>query len=270
MDLAATPTGTLTELLVAEGTRVVVNAAGGVWGVDGQRMVESNVDIPRRMVAALSTLPWQPRLIQLGSMHEYGPVRPGQSINELIPCRPTTAYGQTKLDGTGVVLAAAAQGLVDAVVLRIANVVGPGAPTGSLLGAVAAQLAAARGGEPAVLRLAPLRAKRDFLDVRDTAAAVLAASRAPVGGRVFNIGAGQAVGVRWLVERLVSVSGVPARIVEAAVDQARAGGAEWQRVDIRAARESLGWQPIRTIEESLDELWAAACTDLSAHAVTHS
>nr|WP_322975329.1 NAD-dependent epimerase/dehydratase family protein [Actinacidiphila bryophytorum] len=64
------------------------------------------------------------RLVQLGSAAEYGPGVPGTALAESAAARPAGVYGATKLAGT---LAVAGSGL-DAVVLRVFNPVGAGAP----------------------------------------------------------------------------------------------------------------------------------------------
>jgi nucleoside-diphosphate-sugar epimerase len=94
--------------------------------------------------------------------------------------------------------------------------------------------------------------------VRDIAAAVVAAARAPEPGPLLNIGSGTAVDVRMLVEALIATSGVPAVVEEVApVESVRGAGIEWQQVDITAARRSLHWSPRRPLTVSLRDLWAA-------------
>ena len=260
LDLAGADLATLTGMLAAMRPRVVVNAAGAVWGVSDEELTASNVTLVRRLVAAMAGLPWRPRLVHLGSVHEYGPVPAGTPIREDTQPRPVSPYGRTKLLGTDAVLAAGWAGDIDATVLRVVNVSGPGTPARSLLGQVAHQLLAARDGTGrAVLRLAPLRAHRDFVDVRDIAEAVCAASAASDPGPVANIGRGEAVSVRWLVDQLIAESGVPAEVIEhdgQSAEAERGSGIEWQQVDIGTARRRLCWRPRRGLAESLAALWA--------------
>lgn len=256
LDLLAAPDEELSALVHTTGPSVVVNATGAVWGVTGPQMSEVNVALVRRLVTALGTAPSRPRLIQLGSVHEYGPMPRGRTITESTPPRPSGDYGETKLRGSLEVLAATRGGRLDGVVLRIANAVGPGIPHSSLLGRVAQQLGeAADRGTPARLRLAPLRAERDFVDVRDIADAAVAAARRPVTGQVLNLGRGRAVRVRGLVDALIAASGIEATVVEESGEEARSAGVEWQRVDIAAARTALGWAPRRPMADSLRALW---------------
>ncbi|MGW4040597.1 NAD-dependent epimerase/dehydratase family protein [Streptomyces sp. NPDC004778] len=245
----------------------VVNAAGRAWKADERQMHTGNVELPFRVLRALALLDRRPTLVQLGSSHEYGPGTSGAGTRESTEPAPVTLYGRTKLLGARAVLDAARAGAQPGVVLRIANVCGPGTPPGSLLGSVTARLARlarepGAAGVPAELRLPPLRAWRDFVDVRDVADAVLATVRADdveVSGQVINIGSGAAVHTRDLVGRLVAVSGLPVRIVE----EAPAGGqprvdTEWQQLDVSRAAEVLGWEPRRSLDQSLRDLLAAA------------
>ncbi|MFJ1755833.1 NAD-dependent epimerase/dehydratase family protein [Kitasatospora sp. NPDC088134] len=259
VDVDATTAEEFGRLVSAAGASAVVNAAGAVWDTTEEQMERANVRLVENVVAGLAALPRRVRLVHLGSVHEYGPARPGEDIHELSPLRPVNAYGRTKLLGTRHVLEAADRGRIDALALRIANVSGPGAPRGSLLGLVADRLTGpADGPAPAELRLAPLLSRRDFVDVRDVAEAVLAAATAGTTARVINIGRGEAVGVRSLVERLIELSGRPVRLVEEAAATGRGPDAEWQRLDIGAARELLGWAPTRDLDRSLRDLMLAA------------
>jgi dTDP-6-deoxy-L-talose 4-dehydrogenase [NAD(P)+] len=169
---------------------------------------------------------------------------------------PNTPYGTTKLRGTEAVLAAP----VDGVVLRVTNVLGAGAPPVSLPGRVAAELARAHAaGEPAVLTLSPLRAHRDFVDARDVADAVLRAVPADVVGEVINIGRGDPVPVRAIVDGLVECSGVPTTVVETGVQEStRSLALDWQQADVRKAKALLDWQPVYSLADSLYALWESS------------
>ncbi|MGC5010640.1 NAD-dependent epimerase/dehydratase family protein [Streptosporangium sp. DT93] len=251
-DLATTPPARLASLLSTVRPAVVVNAIGGVWGVTEREMESANHAVTTRLVAALSLLNPSPRLVQLGSVLEYGPVEVGVPVGTDVPTRPVTAYGRTKLAATRAVV----ESSVDAMVLRLSNVIGPGVPTVSLLGQVATELAEARNrGRVAAVELAPLRARRDFVDVRDVAEAVVLAAGAEASG-VVNIGRGEAVGVRTLVDLLISVSGVPVRIVERPDAGATPRGElDWFQADLAGATGLLGWKPRRTLPETVRAFW---------------
>lgn len=261
---AASATTSLARLLDTERPSTVVNCVGSIWGRTADDMAPSIVAPAERLVDALALAAVRPRLVHLGSVLEYGPVAPGTTARGT--ARPDTPYGKAKLAATETVLAAHAAGTLDALVLRIANVAGRGTPGISLLGQVAARLAAWDGGTagPVVVELSPLRAHRDYVDVRDVADAVVAAARTsvPASGQVVDIGRGAAVPVRELVELLVAASGVPARLVEVEAEVERGGprggrpgAADWMRVDPGPARELLGWTPRRSLEDAVRAYW---------------
>jgi nucleoside-diphosphate-sugar epimerase len=237
---------------------VVVNAAGLAVRAPDRQLRAINAEVVERLVAAVVAGPRHLRLIQIGSSHEYGPDATGSTTAETHPPAPLSVYGQTKLEGTRAALRAGAA------VLRVSNVVGPRARADTLAAVVARRLAgiaaAGYGAEPAELRLAALRTWRDFVDVRDVAQAVLAAASAPaasVAGQVVNIARGEAVHVRTLVQRLISLGGLPVRLVEESAVNLPREPMRWQRLDVSRARELLGWRPARDLDESLADLLAA-------------
>ncbi|MFF8833411.1 NAD-dependent epimerase/dehydratase family protein [Streptomyces sp. NPDC015131] len=253
VDLASARTGPLAEALAALAPDAVVNCAGAVGG-DAVTLAEVNARGPAVLCAALRDAAPGARLVHLGSAAEYGPGRPGEPVAEDAPTRPVAPYGASKLAGT---VAVTSSGL-DAVVLRVGNPVGPGAPEAGLPGGLAARLRRAGTGSGEVIRLGDLSAYRDFVDVRDVArAAVLAATRAGSVPPVLNVGGGRAVRVRELVRALVAAAGFTGRVEEAGGGSDRSAAVSWQCSDITAAGAALGWAPRFGTEESVAALWAS-------------
>jgi nucleoside-diphosphate-sugar epimerase len=258
LDLMTTPPRRIAKMLSELHPQVIVNASGGIWGLTEEQMAAVIVTPTQRLLAALRAMSGRPRLVHLGSVLEYGPVPEGTTLGPGVPLRPRSRYGQAKSDATRAVLARARWGRVNAIVLRIPNVIGPGAPTVSLLGRSAEQLRhALADGRDAVITLDALLAHRDYVDVRDVADAVLRAARSSVTGVAIDIGRGQAVTVRSIVELLIQVSGVTAEIVERDQTSARLGHSAdmWTQVDPRPAFELLGWQPTRSLTEAVTAYW---------------
>lgn len=263
LDLGEARTDEIGRLLSRARPDLVVNASGAVWRTTVEQLSSCNDVLVAKVVEAAAALAPRPRFVQLGSTAEYGPVPPGRLVDESTPARPTSDYGRTKLAASRTVLAATEHGRIDGVVLRIANVIGPGTPPGSLLGTVAATLArAAREGGQATLDLFTLRAERDFVDVRDVATAVTAVAEADVADRIVNIGTGEAIAVRQLVADLVSVSGVPARLVERDPTDSevaiRGNDLCWHAVDCALARRLIAWWPRYSMMDSVRAVWDEA------------
>ncbi|HZM78186.1 MAG TPA: NAD(P)-dependent oxidoreductase [Candidatus Limnocylindrales bacterium] len=239
-------------LLAAERPVALVNSAGKAWQADEQQMYRANATLVENLTGAVAAQAEPPRLVHIGTIHEYGQGRPGRGFREDDRPEPTIPYGRSKLLGTQAALAAGGT------VLRVSNVSGPGTPPGSLLRGVADHLAicakAQANGEPlSPLVYRSLAAWRDFVDVRDVAAAVLAAITAPgedIRGETFNIGRGVGVQMRRLVNLMVELSGLPVPVVE----QDPFAGEDWLTLDTTKAGDRLGWTPAVTHERSLRDL----------------
>ncbi|MFI6517011.1 NAD-dependent epimerase/dehydratase family protein [Spirillospora sp. NPDC050679] len=259
LDVTAAEPAVTAGLLAGEGVGVVVNAAGR-WGPTEAEMVYSHSRLVARLLAALALLPDPPRLVHLGSIHEYGPVPEGTPIDEALPPRPANPYARTKLEGSQAVLDAGRAGQVDGVVLRAVNMWGPHPPQETFFAGLLRRLRrAAETGEP--LRVGVADARRDFVDVRDVAEAVVRAAEAPAaGGRAVNIGSGEAVAVHRLVALVLAASGVPPGAVRIVREQVPSKGGAWVRADIRLAERLLGWRPTFSPRESAAAMVAAAGT----------
>lgn len=249
LDVADARPEAIAELLVAEQVDVVLNAAGR-WGPTEAEMVHSHLGVAQRLVAALALLDQAPRLVHIGSIHEYGSVPRGTAVHESITPRPSTAYSRTKLAASTAVLDAGG------VVLRAANMFGPYPPEETFFAALSRRLRQALDtGETVEITVAD--ARRDFVDVRDVAAAVLAAGDAPVAGHVINLGSGVAGDMRELVMSFVTAAGFPAERVRTTSQQVPSHGGAWTQVDISLARRLLLWCPTFTTAESLRDMWHA-------------
>jgi nucleoside-diphosphate-sugar epimerase len=261
LDLTEAAPPLIADLLQEERVDGIVNAAGGMWGLTDEQMVTANTTLVERLIDAVGRLEHRPRLVQIGSVHEYGVVPIGTDIGEDTPPRPVMRYGELKLRCTEAVTAATGDGRIEGVTLRIGNVVGNGQPRVSLLGRAADQLAAAdREGARARLELGSLGAQRDFVGLSDAVRAVDIALAAPeVGVPVVNIGRGVAATAREMVCTLIEVSGVPAELAEAPEDEPER---TWQRLRVDLAAEVLGWAPEADLHEDLLGVWETAEADV--------
>lgn len=251
VDLTACPQ-VIADALLRAAPDVVVNCAGLVAG-SAVQLTDVNARGPAALCEALGEVLPGTRLVHLGSAAEYGPADRGTPVAESAATRPLSPYGATKLAGT---VAVTSSGL-DAVVLRVFNPVGPGAPAAGLPGRLAAQLR--RAGAHGTVRVGDLSAHRDFVDVRDVADAVARAATAqgPLPP-VLNIGSGQATAVRDLAKTLVRVASFTGQLDEGGDGSARSSAVAWQCADIAAAGTALGWQPRHALADSLADLWNSA------------
>ena len=256
LDLAADEPSLIAAAIGSAAPDAVVNCAGVTSGT-ADVLAVANITTVYALVTAMLTSRAPARLVHIGSAAEYGLTERGVPVAESAPARPAGTYGATKLAGTRLVEVARMAGL-GAVVLRVFNVVGAGAPDDGLPGRAAARLRQAIG-TGAEIRLGPLDAVRDFVDARDVADAVLAAAAAPaLPHAVLNIGSGTGTQARALVRELLAASGYDAVVREDAPGSARSAHLPWQQADITRARQALGWRPSRGLAESVADLWEAA------------
>ncbi|WUH98285.1 NAD(P)-dependent oxidoreductase [Spirillospora sp. NBC_00431] len=252
LDVAGGDPEDLARLLVRHDVDVVVNATGG-WVPTEDEMRSAHVHLVGNLLTAVAGLPRRPRIVQIGSIHEYGPVPAGTAIHEETEPGPRTPYARTKAAGSAAVLSATEAGEVDGVVLRAVNVCGPHTTTASFLGGVAAKLRAAGPGERIALTIA--EARRDYIDVRDVAEAVLSAAVRPVAGQAINIGRGEAVSMRDLVSMLLAAAGRGMDAVDVTGAPVESKGGGWTMADISRARRLLGWRPRRDLRASIQDMW---------------
>ena len=166
---------------------------------------------------------------------------------------PADVYGYTKLHAEGYVRHFAASLKLDARIVRLFNVVGPGETNPHVLPAILAQIR--RGAQ--TLRLGNCTTKRDYVHVQDVAEGFAAVALRPQNGArvdTVNLGTGKAYTVEELVSKLSDIAGVPFRIE---TDQARLRPVDrpFAAAGVAKIAREYGWTARFQIEDSLRQLW---------------
>lgn len=132
------------------------------------------------------------------------------------------------------------------VVLRIANLYGPGMAENNVISDVVKQVNSARGE----ILLRDLTPVRDFLWVGDAAVAVAdAAEGKPIG--VFNVSSGQGTSVAELARMILDVLGATDLDVRA---RAEKGNESTLVLDPSATTEAFGWRPQMSLRAGLERM----------------
>lgn len=221
--------------------------------------VRINVLGTATLLAALDAHP-EARLVMASSADVYG-APDTQAVDESAPLRPANVYAATKVAAEALVREFGARRRVATTVLRPANQIGPRQHPGLAASAFAKQIAEAEAGlaEP-IVRHGLLDARRDFLDVRDMAAAyALAADVGEAGTAVYNVGTGSAVSITEILETLIGLARVPVR-AELDPERVRSGATTSFALDAKAFRGRTGWEPripFRTSLADTLEYWRA-------------
>ncbi len=180
-----------------------------------------------------------------------------ETVPEEAPPDPRNGYAATKLAQENLAASWARSTGGQAIGLRYHNVYGPRMPSNTPYAGVASIFRSAleRGRPPRVFEDGGQR--RDFVHVRDVAAANLTALTAdpPAGGlTVFNIGSGVPHTVGEMAAALASAHGGPAPVV---TGEYRLGDVRHILAGTDRARESLGFTAGVTFADGMDELAVA-------------
>jgi len=186
------------------------------------------------------------RFVGVGTCYEYDWPQHGDCDEASTPIAPTSLYAVAK-DATRRVLDAYLAPTATAFAwARLFFLYGPGEGPGRLVPSIARALAA---GKPA--RCSRGHAVRDFLDVRDAAAALASVATSSLEGPV-NVASGHAISVADVAMRLAALAGRPELVQMGALPD-RAG--EPPRIVARTARLASigGLDGARTIDRGLGE-----------------
>jgi nucleoside-diphosphate-sugar epimerase len=238
----------------------VIHTAGKTPPATDDELFQANFWSTVRLLKSVRISGKPARVVLAGSAAELGPVKTADlPVGEDYACQPMTAYGRSKWMAT--VSALAETGPVDVRVARVFNVIGPGTPDGQAFGRFANQLLSP-GPDPLPLVVGRLDARRDFIDVRDAARAMVAlALQASGGGRVYHVGSGHSRTVQEGLDALIQLSGRKVRIcVDRRLSSRKEPDDSRARID-RIVSET-GWQPTIPFQQTMNDLW----NDAKAHA----
>ena len=233
----------------------VVHTAGRTPPALDEELYRSNFWATIHLLGALRTLKKPLRVVLSGSAAELGSVDASDlPVDEAYRCQPDSAYGRSKWLATNAGLAEKAP--LDVLVGRVFNPIGPGTPATQAFGRFADCLSDS-DPDPLSLSVGDLETRRDFIDVRDVARAMIAVALRGQAGLIYHVGTGRSQRVGDGLERLIRHSG---RSVEVHVDptlQSRRGAAD-SRANIDRIVSHTGWHPTVSWEQSLIDLWREA------------
>lgn len=185
------------------------------------------------------------------------PLRPGLVTEDAVP-DPRNAYAASKLNGEHLAATWARETGGRVTALRFHNVYGPGMPRNTPYAGVAAIFRSMleRGETPRVFEDGGQR--RDFVHVRDVAAAVtLSAAALPQqpAFRAYNVGTGTVTTIGEVAAELARAYGGPAPIV---TGEYRLGDVRHITASSNRLKDELGWKPAYDLQTGLEALLRSA------------
>ncbi len=232
---------------------VVIHLAGALRSPDVRVLYDVNAGGTAVLLDAIASVRLRPRVVVVSSSAVYGAPLDDALLTEESTLRPVTHYGASKVAQEVVALRAFHASQLPVMVLRPFNIVGPGQPASLAAGAFAEQIAKAEVSVERVMRVGSLAGARDFVDVRDVAAACLVVARSGQPGATYNVSSERLVTLQACVDTLLSFAKVP---IDVRTDASRvqANDARAQVGSAARLKRDTGWSPTRTFEQSMHDL----------------
>ena len=219
----------------------------GPCSEDPRRCLEINVNGTFNVLEAARDLGVQ-KIVYSSASSVYGDT--DDTMDESHPLNARTMYGASKLAGEYFLRAFHDLYGIDYVTLRYMNVYGPRQEGGLVIDV----LRRIQSGEAPTI-IGDGSQSFDFVHVADVAAANVRAMGSDVRQGEFNVGGGNEVTVRQIVERLLEATGSdlqPEVRADQTVPMTRRVGSS------QAAAEALGWRPELDLDHGLADVVAKA------------
>lgn len=201
---------TLTAILREVAADVIVHLASGLRDDASEYLFKTNVlgteSLYHAAAAAYSGA--LPPILIASSGSIYGSVRDEHlPITESLPPAPFDMYSISKAAQESTALMLGRRFNIKTTIGRIFAIVGSGQDERHICGMLAAQIASIEAGLKAPeIALSPLLTTRDFVDVRDAAAALVHIAARPHEDQIYNIGSGHETPVRLVFCELIELA----------------------------------------------------------------
>lgn len=243
----------LTDCLCETRVEIIIHLAAALRDSDEQELLHLNIEGTRSLLSAIRNSNSLVQRLVLGSSGGvYGRVAPSDlPLSEDRVCAPVDPYSRSKLAAEELAQTMAAPMGLELIIGRLFNLIGPGQDERHVTSRLASQLnAIAHCGAPPVILLGALHPTRDFIDVRDAAAALwLLAAHQPSCG-IINVASGIETSIRALCEMFVCASGLKDR-VQLIHEDPRPNDTARHVADV-SRLSALGFQPRQTLRASVN------------------
>ena len=175
----------------------------------------------------------------------------GPCLEDATPLGPLEVYGESKLAGEQLARTFHEQTGVATGILRFFNAIGRNETNPHVVPHIFESLQTSD-----MIHLGNMAPRRDYIDTRDVAEAILAVADGAQGLNVFNVGTGVAWSVKDIVQLLGQILGRPIKVVEEP-SRVRATERMVLVADIDKIRRATGWTPRILLQDSLKDLVAS-------------
>lgn len=214
------------------------------------KVIQNNSSIQLNLLEAISQYAPESRILIVGSAEEYGISLPTElPINEDHPFRPINPYAVSKVTQDLLAYSYFLSRKLNILRVRPFNHTGEGQTTDFAIPAFAAQIVEIELGKRSHLLIGNLEAKRDITDVKDMVMAYQLVMAKGTVGEVYNIGSGQSVTMKSVLDKLIGLTSVPIEI-ETDASKLRPTDIPEMLADITKIKK-LGWEPTIQLDDTL-------------------
>jgi GDP-4-dehydro-6-deoxy-D-mannose reductase len=246
--LAARPYDAVIHLAAIASGGDALRDPGVAWAVNAAGTARLLGEFGRRRRAGEA----DPVVLVVSTAEVYGTGN-GQPLVETDPVSPRSPYAASKAGAELAALETRARTGLRVLIARAFPHTGPGQDERFVAPAFARRLRGARLAGARVVKVGNLEPVRDFLDVRDVAAAYTALIARGTSGEVYNVASGQGVSLQELFDRLAAIVGVKA-IPEPDPEFMRPADIPVLVGESAKLRSATGWAPRIPLDQTLRDL----------------
>jgi len=224
--------------------------ATGSSFAQAEKILANNTLLQLNLLEAVRLHAPTARVLSICSADEYGLSLPEElPINEAHPFRPVNPYAVSKISQDMLAYVYATSYRLDIVRARPFNHIGERQTEAFAIATFAKQIAQIEAGQADKLKVGNLEAIRDFTDVKDMVKAYKLLMQRGQTGEVYNIGSGQGLSMKIILDNLISFSKQKIEIINDP-EKMRPSDVKIMFADISKIM-ALGWRPEITLDETL-------------------
>lgn len=221
--------------------------------INPRETLENNVSGQINILDALEKIQSKARILIIGSSDEYGNVdKKNLPANEQTPFAPISPYAVSKVTQDILALQYFLHNNLDIVRVRPFPHIGPRQSIDFVVPAFASQIAKIEKSGKGTMSVGNLETFRDFTDVRDVVASYLLALKRGKSGDVYNIGSGELVKIKKILDMLLSMSKAEIKVKRSAKSSHKS---DVQSIycDNTKFKDATGWEPKIPLSKTLSD-----------------
>lgn len=231
----------------------VIHMASGLRGDNAEKLFRTNVEGTISLLEAIARSGVSvPRVLLGSSGGVYGAPR-ALPLHEGDLCEPMDLYATSKLASEHAANVVARSRNIPLIIARVFNLLGPGQDERHVAGRFASQLSMSDPNADRIrVSAGDLTPTRDFIDVRDAAAAVMLLAERGADGEPYNVATGIETSIAEILQMTYDASG---RRGSLEIDQiASIPAGIFRQAGSISKLQSLGYEPKHVLKRSIVDL----------------